>query len=131
MTRICVVTDDHLTVSAHFGRALYYDVFTVEAGRVITRETRAKPGHDQFSGEPHEETGHPHGQGPAAESRHARMMEVIRDCQVLIGRGMGRGAFEKLTRIGVRPILTDIQGIDEAIQAYLQGQLTDHPERIH
>jgi predicted Fe-Mo cluster-binding NifX family protein len=59
------------------------------------------------------------------------MVGVIRDCQVMIGRGMGRGAYYFLSRNGIRPILTDIQGIDEAVQAYLMGNLPDHPERLH
>ncbi len=131
MARIAVVTDDHQTVSAHFGRASYYDVFSIEDGKVIARETRSKAGHDQFTSEPHEEPGQPHGLGPAAEDHHARMVGVIRDCQVMIGRGMGRGAYDFLSRNGIRPVLTDIQGIEEAIQAYLMGNLADHPERLH
>jgi predicted Fe-Mo cluster-binding NifX family protein len=131
MTKIAVVTDDHQTISAHFGRAVYYDVFTVEDGKVVEREMRAKPGHNQFAGEPHGEQGHVHGQGPESEGRHARMMGVISDCQILIARGMGMGAYDGLNRMGIHPILTDIQEIEAAIKVYLDGQLTDHPERVH
>jgi predicted Fe-Mo cluster-binding NifX family protein len=131
MPRIAVVTDDHQTVSAHFGRASFYDVFSIEDGKVISREIRSKSGHNQGASEPQEEPGQPHGRGPVAEDHHARMVGVIRDCQVMIGRGMGRGAYDFLSRNGIRPILTDIQGIDEAVQAYLMGNLVDHPERLH
>ena len=31
--KIAVVTDDHQTISAHFGRAMYYEVFTVVDGK--------------------------------------------------------------------------------------------------
>jgi predicted Fe-Mo cluster-binding NifX family protein len=129
--KIAFVTDDHQTISAHFGRATFYDVVTIEEGKVISHEARAKPGHEQFAGEAHEEPGHAHGHGPAAEGRHNRMVGVIRDCQVLIGRGMGQGAYENLTANGIQPILTDIQEIDKAIDSYLKGNLNDHPERLH
>jgi predicted Fe-Mo cluster-binding NifX family protein len=32
--KIAVVTDDHLTISAHFGRAVFYEVFTISEGKV-------------------------------------------------------------------------------------------------
>jgi predicted Fe-Mo cluster-binding NifX family protein len=59
------------------------------------------------------------------------MMGVISDCQILIARGMGMGAYDGLNRMGIHPILTDIQEIEAAIKVYLDGQLTDHPERVH
>ena len=129
--KIAVVTDDHQTISAHFGRAAYYEVFTVENGRIVKREEVLKPSHDQFSHEPHDEPGYAHGQGPLAAGRHARMLEPIRDCQVLLARGMGQGAHDNLLQAGVQPILTDIQEIESAVKVYLEGQLKDRPERLH
>jgi predicted Fe-Mo cluster-binding NifX family protein len=129
--KIAVVTDDHQTISAHFGRAIFYEVFTIADGKVTHQETRPKPAHNQFANEPHDEPGYAHGQGPAAEGRHTRMLETIRDCQVLLARGMGQGAHDNLTRSGIQPILTDIHEIEQAIKAYIDGQLADHPERLH
>jgi predicted Fe-Mo cluster-binding NifX family protein len=129
--KIAVVTDDHQTISAHFGRATYYEVFTISDGKITQREAILKPAHNQFANEPHDEPGFAHGQGPAAESRHARMLEPIRDCQVLLTRGMGQGAHDNLTQAGIKQILTDIHEIEPAVKAYLDGQLVDHPERLH
>jgi predicted Fe-Mo cluster-binding NifX family protein len=131
MTKIAFVTDDHRTISAHFGRAMFYEVITAENGKVIQQETRPKPGHNQFANEPHDEPGHAHGFGPAAEDRHARMLEPIRDCQVLVARGMGQGAYDNLKSSGIQPILSDISEIDQAVKAYMDGQLVDHMERLH
>ena len=50
------------------------------------------------------------------------MMDAIGDCQVLIARGMGQGAHYSLTSRGIKPVLTDIQDIREAIDAYLAGR---------
>ena len=49
--KIAAVTEDSITISQHFGRAPMYLVVTVEDGRIVSRETRDKLGHAQFSGE--------------------------------------------------------------------------------
>jgi predicted Fe-Mo cluster-binding NifX family protein len=59
------------------------------------------------------------------------MVEAIADCDVLLARGMGAGAYESIKRAGIRPIVSEIAGIDEAVQAFLAGTLTDHVERLH
>ena len=130
--KIAVVTDDGKTISAHFGRAAYFAVITVEDGRVVGQEMRSKPSHD----------GHHHHQG-AAEIQlvdagasqpgdlHGRMAAAIPDCEVVISRGMGNGAYAGFRDAGVRAVLTDVREIDEAIRQYLSGELTDHPERLH
>ncbi len=129
--KIAVVTDDHQTISAHFGRALYYEVFTISDGKISAQEAIHKPAHNQFVSEPHDEPGHVHGQGPAADSRHVRMLEPILECQVMLARGMGQGAHDSMMRAGIQPILTDIHEIVPAVQAYIEGRLVDHPEWLH
>jgi len=127
--KIAAVSDDGVTISQHFGRAQFYVVITVEEGRITGREIRENMGHAHFAGEHHH--GHGHGFDPAAQSRHARMVAAIADCNVLLARGMGAGAYEYLRQAGIRPIITDIARIDDAVQAYLEGKLEDHPEWLH
>jgi predicted Fe-Mo cluster-binding NifX family protein len=131
--KLAFVTDDETTISAHFGRAAYYLVVSIEGGKVVKREKREKLNHTHFSNEPHgiEVPGQPHGFDAAAQNRHGRMMKTIVDCQVLVARGMGSGAYENLKSLGIQPVLTELHSIDEAINAYLQGNLADHPERLH
>lgn len=134
--KIAVVTDDQRSVSRHFGRAHYYLVFTVEDGQIVQQELRDKLGHDQFQHEQHEhdhdhDHEHGHGHGRHSQEKHDRMMANIGDCQVLLCAGMGMGAHQSLQAIGVIPILTDYKDIQQAVQAYLDGALADHPERLH
>jgi predicted Fe-Mo cluster-binding NifX family protein len=131
--KIAVVTDDEKTISAHFGRAEYYVVFTVEEDKVTGQETRPKANHSQFSGEDHHngEHGSSHGLDPQSQHRHGMMMETIGDCQVLLARGMGQGAHYSLKERGIRPVLTDIQDIQEAVEAYLAGTLLENMQRLH
>jgi predicted Fe-Mo cluster-binding NifX family protein len=44
---------------------------------------------------------------------------------------MGQGAYMGLEQMGVRPILTEIKTIDEAVQAVIDESIEDHPERLH
>jgi predicted Fe-Mo cluster-binding NifX family protein len=129
------VSEDGVTISQHFGRAPFYVVLTIKDGKIVSRETRDKMGHAQFASEPHEEIRgtdpRGHGFGSFAQSRHARMAAVISDCQVLLTRGMGAGAYQSMKQAGIRPVVTDIANIDEAVQAYIEGRLVDHSERLH
>lgn len=131
--RIAAVTDDGTTISAHFGRARYYEVVTVQDGKVANRERREKAGHHVFaaheSSEPH---GHgPHGFGPDSERKHSQMTDTISDCDMLLARGMGMGAHTHLATRGITPILTTLRTIDEGVAAVIGGTIADHPERLH
>jgi predicted Fe-Mo cluster-binding NifX family protein len=131
--KIAIITDDGKTISQHFGRAQYYLVATVENGQVINHELRDKLGHANFANEPHdpETPGQPHGFSPASQDRHAQMAQAITDCEVLLCRGMGMGAYESMKTYGIRPIVTDIVAIDDAVKAYIDGDIVDHVDRLH
>jgi len=132
--KIAVITDDGKTISLHFGRAQHYLVVTVENGQIVNREMRDKMGHAHFQADEHHEhheTGKQHGFGPAADERHGRMAEPIADCEALLCRGMGRGAYENIKSRNIRPIVTEIADIDEAVMVYANGQIVDHVEKLH
>ena len=134
--KIAVITDDEQSISQHFGRAPYYLVVTIEDRKVVQRERRDKLGHAHFANEPHAPEAHEadprgHGFDPAAQDRHGRMAAAIADCEVLLCRGMGAGAYESMKQAGIRPIVTDIPGIDEAVQAYMEGRIVDRTDRLH
>lgn len=131
--KIAAITDDGKTISQHFGRAQYYLVATIEDGKIIQHETRAKLGHAQLADQPHaaDIPGQPHGTDPASHDKHLRMAQAISDCQVLLCRGMGMGAYESMKVAGIRPVVTDIADIDQAVLAYINGQMVDHVERLH
>ena len=133
--KIAAVSEDGVTISQHFGRAPFYVVVTVEDGKIVSHEKRDKMGHAQFAGE-HAEHGHEadprgHGFDPAAQNRHARMAAAIVDCEVLLARGMGAGAYQGMEQAGIRPVVTDVANIEEALQAYLTGSLENHVEKLH
>lgn len=149
--KIAIVTDDEQSISAHFGRARFFQVVTLEDGRVVSRERRAKPAHgahgavsshavsshavtlNEGSFEPGHEHSHDHDHhddhahhsGPEADSRHAAMAAAVADCEALFAGGMGAGMRAAIQAQGVRLFLTDIRNIDAALEAYTQGRLVD------
>ena len=132
--KIAAITEDGQTISQHFGRARHYMVVTVADGRIVERELRDKLGHAHFQGEPHDheaEASGRHGFGPEADNRHGRMSEAISDCEALLCRGMGMGAYENMKTRNIRPVVTDIANVDEAVMAYANGQIVDHVEKLH
>ncbi len=131
--KIALITDDGKTISQHFGRANYYLVVNVENSQIVNREMRDKLSHSHFTNEPHdpEIPGQPHGFSPASQDRHAQMAQAIIDCEVLLCRGMGMGAYESMKVYGIRPIVTDIVAIDDAVKAYIDGSIVDHIDRLH
>jgi len=123
-SRIAIVTEDGTTVSSHFGRARYYEVLTVENGRVVKRERREKLApHSMAEGHGLQR----HHQG----GKHEPMLVPIRDCQIVVARGMGEGAYSHLTAGGYTTFLTDLHSIDEVANAIASGALHHDSRRVH
>src|SRR4030042_4224976 len=127
--KIAVVTDDGKMISQHFGRAMYYIVYDVKGGVVKGSEMRSKAAH-HAGDEPHhqDEGGH---KGPEADAKHSSMLSNVSDCEALIARGMGWGAFEAIRAAGVKPFITDLEVAEDAGKAYVSGKLDSHTERLH
>jgi predicted Fe-Mo cluster-binding NifX family protein len=135
--KIAIVSDDHQTISAHFGRAQFYEVFTIDADKVTTRKTLVRSNPQVIAalrsnpqivtvGSGHEPEGEHH-----HHHDHNAMITPISDCQVLLAGGMGMGAHLSLKEHGIQPIITDIHEIQTAVDSYLAGTLVDHMERLH
>ena len=131
--KIALITDDGKTISQHFGRAQHYLVATIENGQITNREIRDKLSHSHFVNQPHEEEkpGQPHGMDANSHNKHLQMTDAITDCEAILCRGMGRGAYESMRMRNIRPVVTDLADIDEAIMAYVNKEIVDHTEKLH
>jgi predicted Fe-Mo cluster-binding NifX family protein len=121
--KVAIVTDDGTTISSHFGRAQFYEVLTIANGVVQHQERREK----RFHGGPHGD----HQSAHDDRGHHDLMVEPIRDCQIVIARGMGSGAYEHLRGANLSPILTATRTIDEAVREIIDGTMVNHIERVH
>jgi len=131
--KIAAISDDGTTISQHFGRAPFYVVVSVEDGKIVSKETRAKTGHHTFAAHhpPDLAPGERHGYDAGSQVRHKSMIETISDCQVVLAGGMGWGAYDSMQSYSIKPVVTDVRDIDEAVQLYLDGKLTNLMERLH
>ena len=127
METIAFVTDDGSTISSHFGRALYYEVITLQDGKVAERKRVGKAGHHSFGPDAHEGQGQNH----SDDHKHAVMTAPLAGVAILVARGMGMGAQQHLLASGIQPILTDLHTIDEGVEHYIAGTLVDNPRRLH
>ena len=133
--KIAIATDDGQSVSQHFGRAGSFAVLTVEDGVIVWRELRDKYSpHSQPDRQPHEDdAGVPgvRGTSSAAQGKHLRMFAAIEDCAVLIAGGMGRGAYDQASALGICPVVTSLRDVDAAAVECAAGRLVDEAERLH
>ncbi len=118
--KIAFATDDGERLSNHFGHAPYYQVFTIEDGRVVSTEQRPKGHH----GDEEEEHGH------HSDQEHAAMFAAIQDCRTLVAGSMGRNAYRAAQSAGLNVILT-AGTVQSALQSFLEGTLKHNPRRVH
>ncbi len=130
--KIAVVSDDGQTISQHFGRAEKYIVVSFDQEKIVERISLPKQA-SCHSSHRHEGRQDPRGSGfgRRAEHSHDLMFENIKDCDMLLSRGMGRGAYQGLQSLGIRPVLTDITDIETAIQAVMDDTIVDHVDKLH
>ena len=128
--KIAFVTDDNVTISRHFGRAQYYAIYTLDNGEVTHTEQITKPmHHHQHHNQSNVEI---HAESPTSDAqRHEDMFAPLEGCAAVLTRGMGHGAHRGLIEMDIKPIITDIATIEDALKAYLDGTLVDHPEKLH
>ena len=129
--KIAVATDSHGKISKHFGRAPFYQLFTIEDDQIVATQQVDKAGPNVVlheADEPHEhehEHRHEHGHD------HSQMIAPIRDCAALIAGGMGSGAYNALNEANVTPILTDQTDPEAAVRAYVDGTLANRTDLVH
>jgi len=124
MELIAVASDDGGSVSEHFSGAAYYVVLALGEERIQGRELRPKPEHQgRGTG-----TGKPGDSG--RRRRIAAALQPIRDCGRLVARSFGDRAYEGIRTLGIQPVATDLETVDEVGRAALEGRLEDHPERV-
>lgn len=121
--KVAIPITTETEISAHFGRSPAFLVFALEEGRVLGREVRPN---DQA--EPGSERAHVHGQAHAHAHDHNRFVQLLGDCQAVVGRGMGAGARQSLEAAGLAVrVLKAPCSPEEAALRFARGQLEADP----
>ena len=111
--RIAIATADGVSVCDHLARAAAFVVVEVNAGVPVARTTRAR--------------------GTQACGNHATFVEMLAGCDAVISGGIGEGAAVSLAAHGIRALVapaTAGTGIDDALQAWIEGRLATSDERV-
>ncbi len=105
--KLAVGTDDKKTIRrAHFGESKYYLICEVLNGEIISKEFRENP--YVCSGE------HVHGQAK-------KVMNLLPDCQLIIGRSMGAKSLKQIAKKNIEIIVTKLEDIEDAVNLYLNA----------
>jgi len=59
------------------------------------------------------------------------MSDAIADCDAILCGGMGMGAYQSMLERGIKPLVTEISDIDQAVMAYVKGEIVDRVDRLH
>jgi predicted Fe-Mo cluster-binding NifX family protein len=120
IVKIAIASDDERTISSHFGQTKGFVILEVEGKEGRNREYR-----------PNTFTGHARGLEGAGHGvdRHGPILSALSDCKVVISHGMGRRIYDDLKNAGIEVFVTDETDVLRAFDLYVQGKLTDHPER--
>ncbi len=127
MLKIAFPTQDNTlepgqaTISAHFGRAPYFIVATLDDSADPQFEQRSKAYHGRGEHEQHDHHSH----------NHAGMFGPIADCQVLIAGGMGQPAYDNAVAAGLTVILTAERSVTAALAGFRANTLISDTRRIH
>lgn len=126
--KVAVATNNGRTVSAHYGRSKYFAVYTVEEGKIVSKELREKPVHHgggqgtgHGSEHRHESGGHGHGNH---RKHHEEILNIISDCDAVITRGIGPGAYGHLVAAGLKVLVVDEVDAERAVELYTSGKLS-------
>ncbi len=104
MQKVAIPTDDGRGL-AHFGLARTMLVVSVADGQVVAREERPNPDPEHLS--------------PA---HHKLMMELVKDCQVVIAARMGPPMVQSLAHVGTRVLRAPAEDVEAALQAFLAAE---------
>lgn len=118
--KIAVASSDGTEMSPHFGRSRCFVVFTVADGKITGQEVRDNTYTAHAQGQCTGETEHRHDQPHS----HAAIVEVLRDCEVVLCGGMGWRAAQELEAAGIRPIAVQQAGLAKEIaESFLGGKI--------
>jgi predicted Fe-Mo cluster-binding NifX family protein len=122
--KIAVASDDKVSICAHFGRTLGFLKFNTEGDKIIHKEYIRNDftGHAQGHHHAHD---HDHNQPHS----HGGILTALKDCQVVISRGMGRRLYIDFQQANKEVFISNESDAQKAVELYLQGNLTDHPEK--
>ena len=118
--KVAVATDDEITIAEHFGRARGFNIYDVKDSIIRDKQFRV----NNF-------TGHALGlhKGGHSPDHHKIILEALRDCAVVISRGMGQRIYNDLRGVGIQALIVDENNAETALQLFLENKLFDNSDK--
>lgn len=141
--KIAIPTNNKKDLSKHFGRSKFFAIYSIVENKVAEISYIPLPKHDEHDHQHNHANGsqsQPMGLGMIEKGNkgagggrdfHGDLIELIKDCNVLISGGMGMGMQENLKRTKFKTYLTKIKTIEEAVNSYIDGTLVNDNELLH
>ncbi|MBC8376753.1 MAG: iron-molybdenum cofactor biosynthesis protein [FCB group bacterium] len=120
--KVGIASNDEHSIANHFGRTKGFIIAELVKGEIKSKEYRP----NNFTHHSHQGTHEPQG---GHHHSHASILSALKDCEVVISRGMGKRIYDDLRGANIEAIITDIADVEEAITAYFAGTLVDNPEK--
>lgn len=108
--KIAVGTDDGKTLCKDpFCKSPYFVVMEILNAKVVGREARENRTRGQKAEQGYENI--------------EAVMDLLGDCSLFMGSGFGKDAVEEISSRGIDCISTHMEGIDDAVCAYLDNKV--------
>ena len=106
--KIAVGTDDKKIIRrAHFGESKCYQIYEILNGKIQSKEFRENPRVCT---------------GDQLHRQAKKIMDLLPDCQLIIGRSMGAKSLKHIAGKNVEIIITKLENIEETINLYLDSK---------
>jgi len=106
--------EDGIQVSSHMGSSPLFIVFEVQAGQIVGSETRT----NQFADPKYHNHG---GDGAPEMDPHQGMVQLIKDCDAVLGYGHACGAVGHLEAAGLKVFMLNAPcSAQQAIDAFVK-----------
>lgn len=120
--KIAVATNNEKTIASHVGKCKAFLIYEINDNKITKIELRKNTftNHwQQTHGSGHHRHQEHGGHG------HGRLVEGIKDCTCLIFKSGGWRMIDNLLENGIKPVITDEQFADDAVNKYLAGKLEE------
>ena len=120
---IAIASDDKVHVSGHIGRCKSFIVFKTDKEKILNKEIRENVFTNHHRGQ-HQQHHHGEGKGGGGNG-HNRLIDGLKDCEVLIFSSGGWRLIDDLKANNITPFVTDEDNAEEAALKYINGNLVE------
>lgn len=144
--KIAFVSLNAKSINGSFGSTKYFEVFTINNGQIVNRESREvykvqadkelpsliqKNTNDNLNDSSSLPKSFSLTVVDKSKEKHIKMAKTISDCSYVVARGMCANAWDSIEQFKMKPILTDVKHFEDAIKQIVDGTIVNHTDKIH